>query len=425
MKNLVLMFIPALICGVVFTSCNTEKAEPKLITSDGLYVIGTKSGVVPTSITDLVFTDDDIVSFDVSPVGEMVFTKEKTEEIISRARLHSELHFFIDGKPVFSPPIKIYFGWGSLDDIDLQFRISDYNKIYLTDIYQHLDSLLVIDREILEKEFEANRQKRKQEMDVLIKYLSDAGKIVDRTGDTVPPELEEPSLPVTSDTLQHVKTELGGCNLKSSLKNDNTETKDDTVLITVSDESVHVFVGLNYICKEIPFETQCELINDVMCMTIIDTGGGYFRCMCYYTFDFVFKRQGTVNQKYKILLIDPRKENPVILSEGILKDKNENINIDLPQEKGTYTGKIIMNSNPCPPSDFPCVPGIVLWLETTFGDYVLSLTHWIFDDKIIVDGVEYSEGDEVEISGTVTVYKDMHSKEYSVLEIESIKKKSF
>jgi hypothetical protein len=203
MKKLVLMFIPALICGVAFTSCNAEKAEPQLITSDGLYVIGTKSGVVPTSITDLVFTDDDIVSFDVSSVGEMVFTKEKTEEIISRARLHSELHFFIDGKPVFSPPIKIYFGWGSLDDIDLQFRISDYDKIYLTDIYQHLDSLLVIDREILEVEFEANRQKRKQEMDVLIKYLSDAGKIVDRTGGSVlPPEIEEPELPEVPDTLR-------------------------------------------------------------------------------------------------------------------------------------------------------------------------------------------------------------------------------
>ena len=198
MKKFVLMFIPALICGLAFTSCNAEKEEPKLITSDGLYVIGTKSGALPTSITDLVFTDDDIVSFDPTSGGEMVFTKEKTVEIISRARLHSVLHFFIDGKPVFSPPIKIYFGWGSLDDIDLQFRISDYDKIYLTDIYQHLDSLLVIDREILEIEFEANRLKRKLEMEVLIKYLSDAGKIVDRT------ELEEPSLPVTSDTLKHV-----------------------------------------------------------------------------------------------------------------------------------------------------------------------------------------------------------------------------
>ena len=130
--------------------------------------------------------------------------------------------------------------------------------------------------------------------------------------DKAEPEEDEPAV------LQYVKTELGGCNLKSALESDDSETKDDTVLITVSDESVFVFVGLNYICKEIPFETQCELIDDVICMTIIDTGGGYFRCMCYYTFDFFFQRVGAVNQKYKILLIDPRKENPIVISEGTI-----------------------------------------------------------------------------------------------------------
>jgi hypothetical protein len=121
--------------------------------------------------------------------------------------------------------------------------------------------------------------------------------------------------------LQYVKTELGGCNLISALKSDDSKTKDDTVLITVSDESVQVFVGHNYICKEIPFETQCELIDDVMCMSIIDTGGDYFRCMCYYTFDFIFQREGAISQKYKILLIDPRKENPIVISEGTIAEK--------------------------------------------------------------------------------------------------------
>jgi len=130
------------------------------------------------------------------------------------------------------------------------------------------------------------------------------------------PEEDEPAV------LQYVKTELGGCNIQSALKSDDTETKDDIVLITVSDESVHVFVGLNYICKSVPFETQYDLIDDVICMSIIDTcnDGCYQRCMCYYTFDFVFKRQGTVNQKYKILLIDPREKNPIVISEGTITD---------------------------------------------------------------------------------------------------------
>jgi len=45
--------------------------------------------------------------------------------------------------------------------------------------------------------------------------------------------------------------------------------------------------------------------------------------MCYYTFDFVFTHQGKFNQKYKVLLIDPRKEEPLIISEGTITDKDD------------------------------------------------------------------------------------------------------
>ena len=56
-------------------------------------------------------------------------------------------------------------------------------------------------------------------------------------------------------------------------------------------------------------------------MYVIDSGGDYYRCNCYYTFDFIFKQEGTtINQKYKILLTDQRKENPVIIAEGILAE---------------------------------------------------------------------------------------------------------
>ena len=92
-------------------------------------------------------------------------------------------------------------------------------------------------------------------------------------------------------------------------------------------------------------------------------------------------------------------------------------------ESDVYTGKIIRKANPCPLSDFPCVPAVVLWLETTSGDYVLSIDlHWVLDDKIIIDEVEYLVDDEVEITGKRTVRQDMHSKEYFNLEIETIKK---
>ena len=127
--------------------------------------------------------------------------------------------------------------------------------------------------------------------------------------------------------LQYVQTELGGCNRNSTLKSGESETEegnDDKIVISVFEESVHVFVGRNYICCA-PFETKCEAIDGVIIMSIIDTCENpytdcYCRCMCYYTFDFVFTHQGKFNQKYKVLLIDPREEEPLIISEGIITE---------------------------------------------------------------------------------------------------------
>ena len=100
------------------------------------------------------------------------------------------------------------------------------------------------------------------------------------------------------------------------------ESDDDTINITVTKESVHLFVGLNYTCMFASFETRSETVDDVVYMYIIDSGDGYYRCYCYYTFDFIFKRESTttLNQKYKVLLIDPRKEEHVIISEGVISD---------------------------------------------------------------------------------------------------------
>jgi len=133
----------------------------------------------------------------------------------------------------------------------------------------------------------------------------------------------------SNENLQYVKTELGGCNIsESALKSDGSETEegnDNKIVITVLEESVHVFIGLNYTCMP-PFETKVETIDDVMCMYIIafpcnDEDCEEADCMCYYTFDFIFKREETtiLNQEYKILLIGPRKgQEPVVISEGTI-----------------------------------------------------------------------------------------------------------
>jgi hypothetical protein len=90
-----------------------------------------------------------------------------------------------------------------------------------------------------------------------------------------------------------------------------------------------------------------------------------------------------------------------------------------------YTGKLIVDGNPCPPPDpeNPCVPGAVLWLETTSLDYVLTInSYWIWTDYIIFGGIEYFEDDEVEITGIVTEFIGVYTEDVYELEIETIKK---
>ena len=190
MKRLVLNYLAvaalalsaALICGTVFTGCS-DKEEPKK-TAEGLYVIGANSGTKSATDaagdkTDLVFTGDDIISFNVSN-GEIVFAETTKDEIISRVSHHTELHFFIDDKAVFTPPIRIHFGWAlSFDDFDLQFR-TDGARIFLTDVFMSLDSVPYLERKTAQSEIEAKKERREAELDVLIEYLRKAGKIAEQ-----------------------------------------------------------------------------------------------------------------------------------------------------------------------------------------------------------------------------------------------------
>jgi len=188
MERFVLMIIPAMICGLFLTGCDSNKEEPEKATGE-LYVIGAKSATVSAdNKNDLVFTGDDVISYNVR-YGEFIFSEAKLNEIISSLNLHTELHFFIGEKPVFDPPILIHYGWGlSNGDFDLQFR-TDGQKILLTEWYMLVDSLPYAEREMKREEMAANKQKRKKELDILIKFLSEAGKITEH----------ETSLP--SDTL--------------------------------------------------------------------------------------------------------------------------------------------------------------------------------------------------------------------------------
>jgi hypothetical protein len=148
------------------------------------------------------------------------------------------------------------------------------------------------------------------------------------------PGEEEPDVP--NGNILYKKTELGGCNIRQlNLNRGGMEIGNDTIIITISEDSVNVFVGLTFTCKVEPFKTQVEIIDDVLYMHIKDicydydgneVSCGYERCYCYYTFDFVFKYQEEINHEYKILLhknFRGDEEDPVsIISEGRINSKN-------------------------------------------------------------------------------------------------------
>jgi hypothetical protein len=126
-------------------------------------------------------------------------------------------------------------------------------------------------------------------------------------------------------SLTFVRTELGGCNLKSkspSQSSDNYE-HNDSVNISGKNDSTYVFVGLNYICCA-PFVTGCRMQNDTILMSVSDTCSYpyltcYCHCDCYYTFNFMFSQSGRNNYKYKIILNSPLENKTRTLQEGIIK----------------------------------------------------------------------------------------------------------
>jgi hypothetical protein len=218
----VISIISTLICGMAFTACTSEKEKAEDdIPASGLYVTGSAS-VNASSLkaandrTEPVFTGDDIVSFNLSD-GEIIFAEDRMETIMSGVERHSELHFYIDGTPVFDPAIRIHPGYGeTFEDFDLQFRTlgpPSYEsvKVFLTDVYMNIDTLPEAERLIKQQEMEVNKARRKKELDVLISYLDAAGKIVDVKPED--PPVEEPEPDVTGiqikdnpcETLQFIR----------------------------------------------------------------------------------------------------------------------------------------------------------------------------------------------------------------------------
>lgn len=125
------------------------------------------------------------------------------------------------------------------------------------------------------------------------------------------------------EDLFFIKTELGGCHETdfSDLKSTDYD-QSDTVMFAVKNDTLDIFIGVNYICCA-PFTSQATISDNIITITIndicqINEGLCYCRCMCYYTWNFVFSNFQDKDYHYKIILNDPQQESPVLIEEGNL-----------------------------------------------------------------------------------------------------------
>lgn len=92
--------------------------------------------------------------------------------------------------------------------------------------------------------------------------------------------------------------------------------------------------------------------------------------------------------------------------------------------EGVYTGEIA--GVPNPPFTDPPLPGIAWGFESGAEEFVLSYdSQWYWgDEDLVIEGVEYFLGDEVEVTGTLSRVQFDAEREYLELKIDTIAKKS-
>jgi len=173
MKRLVLMIIPALICGMIFVCGGCKESAEK-----------------PTNELDLLFTVDDIKVFKTGKTydvpnggtfhGEIVFTNFKADDFLSMTYSghYATVNFSIGKTLLFDPPIKIFNPYSSFSANDLQMSTVDDN-FCLIEFYQLWEYIYpVAEREAMYKAQEKNAKMRKKQLDVFFEYLRDTGKLV-------------------------------------------------------------------------------------------------------------------------------------------------------------------------------------------------------------------------------------------------------
>jgi len=128
--------------------------------------------------------------------------------------------------------------------------------------------------------------------------------------------------PGLSDSAVFTTVAPGGCNLSEDLlKQSQDEEQPDTLALTFVNDSLKIFTGVNYICCA-PFETDQEVRHDTIFIYITDIcpdpyNDCYCRCMCYYTWDFLFT-SCSGNEKVRIEFFEPDNLVPFLCLEDSL-----------------------------------------------------------------------------------------------------------
>ncbi len=126
----------------------------------------------------------------------------------------------------------------------------------------------------------------------------------------------------STKSIHYLNSDLGGCNNKNMENIEAGKEKNDTVTIKISNDTLQISVGLNYICCA-PFITDCNINNDSIFISITDTCPNpntcYCRCYCFYTFDYYFDSIYDNKYYWQIILSDPREVNDTIFDKGIIE----------------------------------------------------------------------------------------------------------
>jgi len=179
LKRLVLIIISALICGMAFTNCSSNKDER---TKGTLYAMGEQSVTAMAKSStfenqpplEMVFTGDDIISFDVTS-NKILFTDEISDKLANI--FYRKLTLYLNDELLFGE-IKPVYPFESN-------RLYDCVVLYVSAAFDDVDKKWIIPKFIL-IDGESNGPelgniddpiKRENDWNGFIKYLNDAGKI--------------------------------------------------------------------------------------------------------------------------------------------------------------------------------------------------------------------------------------------------------